>query len=296
MASLHQFQTLDLEMESGANVKVNGILQRYDHNESIESWVFSMRGDAVAGLFKTGGIRLFARNIRGYLGVKTPVNDGMIATLRSEPHRFFYYNNGVTIICDHAEKRSHKGTDILQISNPQVINGQQTTRTLAANPDEAAKATVLVKVIQIPRSPIEPTIGFESLISSIVQGTNWQNAIKASDLMANDRIQIGIEREPSHSTIWPFATRWATAFPRAEQRPCDTLSWQQPKGFTIPDLTSSGFFCAATPNIPFEWPLPTRRNVTMGQGRNAGQKRDVRNGTTVRRESGDICQRPAPVR
>lgn len=186
--------TLDLEMESGASVKVNGILQRYDSKEKIESWVFTMQGSAVADLFRIGGLRLFARNIRGFLG-HTPVNAGMVSTLRRESNRFFYYNNGVTIVCDHAEKRSHQGTDILQVSNPQVINGQQTTRTLAENPTYAATATVLVKVIQVPRNSGEPPANFEALISSIVQGTNWQNAIKASDLMANDRTQIGIERE-----------------------------------------------------------------------------------------------------
>lgn len=146
----------------------------------------------MAAMFEYAGVRLFARNIRGYLGGKTPVNEGMIATLNTEPDRFIYYNNGVTILCDEARKESQKGKDILVVSNPQVINGQQTTRTLASRPDLAAKASVLVKVIQVTRD--ESTDGFESLVSRIVQGTNWQNAIKQSDLMANDRIQIDLER------------------------------------------------------------------------------------------------------
>jgi hypothetical protein len=95
-------------------------------------------------------------------------------------------------LCDEATKKSRKGKDILVVSNPQVINGQQTTRTLASRPDLAAKASVLVKVIQVTRG--EATDGFEGLVSRIVQGTNWQNAIKQSDLMANDRIQIDLER------------------------------------------------------------------------------------------------------
>jgi hypothetical protein len=183
---------LDLEMEKSPYVNVNGVSQRYDNQNNIESWVFSMRGDAVAAMFEYAGVRLFARNIRGYLGGKTPVNEGMIATLNSEPDRFIYYNNGVTILCDEATKKSRKGKDILVVSNPQVINGQQTTRTLARRPDLAAKASVLVKVIQVTRG--EATDGFEGLVSRIVQGTNWQNAIKQSDLMANDRIQIDLER------------------------------------------------------------------------------------------------------
>lgn len=183
---------LELEMEKSPYVDINGVSQRYDKQNHIETWVFSMRGDAVAAMFEYAGVRLFARNIRSYLGGETPVNEGMIATLNSEPERFIYYNNGVTILCDEATRKSQKGKDILVVSNPQVINGQQTTRTLASRPDLAAKASVLIKVIQVTRN--EATDGFESLVSRIVQGTNWQNAIRQSDLMANDRIQIDLER------------------------------------------------------------------------------------------------------
>ncbi|MDZ7617682.1 MAG: AIPR family protein [Patescibacteria group bacterium] len=187
--------TLDLEMEHHAGVKVNGVLQRFDSNNNIESWVFSMRGDKVADMFDFAGIRLYARNIRGFLGEKTAINEGMTETLAEEPDHFFYYNNGITIICDRAEKRSHSGVDFLRVSNPQVINGQQTSRMLAIHKKEAEAASVLVKVMQVPR---EPGAGkgdeFDTLVSRIVANTNWQNAINYADLVSNDRIQIEIER------------------------------------------------------------------------------------------------------
>ena len=186
--------TLDLEMEQGQSVVVNQIMQRYDSNNKIESWVFSMRGDRVADLYELGGLRLFARNIRGFLGEGTPVNRGMSETLRTEPDHFFYYNNGITILCDKAEKRSSKGRDVLRVSNPQVINGQQTTRTLAAHSKDSAHASVLVKVMQVPREAGQNDDGFDALLSRIVGGTNFQNAIRPSDLMSNDRRQIEIER------------------------------------------------------------------------------------------------------
>jgi len=188
--------SLDLEMEKGPNVTVNSIAQRYDEYAHIESWVFPMRGGAVASLYESAGTRIFARNIRGYLGPgkKKDVNRSMVSTLSSEPERFFYYNNGITIICDDAVKRSRQGRDILQVSNPQIINGQQTTRVLAEHPAEAQRASVLVKVIRVPREVGHDSDGFELLVSQIVSGTNWQNPITASDLMANDRIQIELER------------------------------------------------------------------------------------------------------
>ncbi|MBC7818894.1 MAG: AIPR family protein [Planctomycetaceae bacterium] len=137
---------------------------------------------------------MFERNIRGYLGEKTDINKGMVATLKDEPERFFFYNNGITIVCDEAEKKSSQGKDILQVGNPQIINGQQTTRTLAAFAQNAARASVLVKVFRVPRQVDGDGEAFEGLVSRIVQGTNWQNAIKPSDLMANDRRQIELQR------------------------------------------------------------------------------------------------------
>ena len=186
---------LDLEMEKGFGIDVSGVMQRYDKPGEIESWVFPMRGSDIGALFDTSGVRLFARNIRGFLGKSTKINRSMQATLEEDPEKFFYYNNGVTIICDHAKKESEKGRDILRVSNPQIINGQQTTRTLSAFPTQARKASVLVKVIQVPRDVRQQEDGFESLVSAIVQGTNWQNPVKQSDLVVNDRKQIEIERE-----------------------------------------------------------------------------------------------------
>jgi hypothetical protein len=185
---------LDLEMEAGQGIKVNGVLQRYDTVNELESWAFSMRGSAVAELFERGGVRLFARNVRGFLGDDTPVNRGMARTLSAEPDRFFYYNNGITVVCDQASKVSSKGRDVLRVSNPQVINGQQTSRMLAQEESGAAKASVLVKVIRVPRDRHRGTDQFDDLISRIVSGTNSQNAIKPSDLMSNDRRQIDLER------------------------------------------------------------------------------------------------------
>jgi hypothetical protein len=186
---------IDLEMEKGSGVAVNGIYQRYDNRSDIESWAFSMKGDAIANLVNYYGGRLFARNIRGFMGENTPVNRGMKNTLESEAEHFFYYNNGLTIICDNAEKKSHKGKDILNVSNPQIINGLQTARILTAEIDKARKASVLVKVIQIPRDIVGGGEEFDTLVSRIVAGTNWQNAIRPPDLMSNDRRQIEIERE-----------------------------------------------------------------------------------------------------
>ncbi len=195
---------LDIPIEGGQE----GVLRRRDQSNEIESWVFSVSAEAVRSLFATAGPRLFARNVRGYLG-RSEVNDGMMATLEKEPEFFWYYNNGITVVCDDAGRHQQSGQDVLRVHNPQVINGQQTTRTLAAAGRLGRRASVLVRVIRVSRDATEGAERFEALVTRIVGATNWQNAIKASDLMANDQRQIAIERALRPLGYWYIRKRQA---------------------------------------------------------------------------------------
>ncbi len=194
--------SLDLELESGRGIATSGPLHRDDGTTGIESWIFSMSDVSLAKLYKHSGARLFARNVRGFLG-SSEINRGMEATLKTEPAHFWYYNNGVTIVCDEAKHETGHGRDILRVTNPQIINGQQTTRTLARSASGVPRASVLVRVIRVPRGDDgSSSNGFDSLVSRIVAATNWQNAIVPSDLMANDRRQIDVERQLRKFDYW----------------------------------------------------------------------------------------------
>lgn len=198
--------SLDLEMEGGDGIEVMSIFHRRDTKVDIESWVFSMTSQGLAELFEHSRDRLFARNIRGFLG-STEINRGMEATLKKEPEFFWYYNNGVTIICDDADEVSSHGKHILHVRNPQVINGQQTTRTLSKFALQAPKASVTVRVIRVSRDAKYDANRFDTLVSHIVQATNWQNAILPSDLISNDQQQIRIERELRKLNYWYIRKR-----------------------------------------------------------------------------------------
>ena len=185
--------TLDLEMEAGNGVEITGAYHRYDAHTDIESWVFSMTAGAIGDLYERASNRLFARNIRGFLG-SNEINRGMAATLAKTPQYFWYFNNGITLVCDHAEQIASHGRSVLRVSNPQIINGQQTTRVLASQARTASKASVSVRVVRIPRGETYGAERFDLLVTKIVAATNWQNAIRPSDLMSNDRRQIEIDR------------------------------------------------------------------------------------------------------
>lgn len=168
------------------------VFTRSDSATKITSWIFTMGGTEVGNLFKDKGVRLFARNIRGYLG-NTEINRVMKSTIEKESEYFWYYNNGITIVCDEARQIKDGGSNVIKVRNAQIINGQQTTRTLALSGKNNAE--VLVKLIQIPRDDETNKNQYRHLVSEIVSATNWQNAISQSDLKSNDGEQVRIERE-----------------------------------------------------------------------------------------------------
>ena len=183
--------SLILRVGCEESVQTQGNVYRFDPRTRIESWVFPMRAKDIGDMFAKAGVRLFARNIRGFLG-NTEINRAMAATISNEPRNFWYYNNGITIVCDRAKKEQQHGEDVLKVDRPQVINGQQTVRTLSEATSDRASA--LVKVIQIPRENLSQD-EYDDLVRSIVKSTNWQNYIKPSDLVSNDKVQVFLERE-----------------------------------------------------------------------------------------------------
>ncbi len=197
---------VELEISDTKGVPVSSMLRRHDADAGIETMVFTMRGDKVAALYHAHGRRLFAANIRGFLGIGTSsrVNQGIEKTIHHDPDNFFYYNNGITILCESAlQPNSSK----LHLTRAEIINGQQTTRTLAEQMDsQIAKVSVLVKVICVTeKKDGRPRI--TELRSQIVTGTNRQNAIRPSDLMANDSRQILLERKLKRLRYWYIRKR-----------------------------------------------------------------------------------------
>jgi hypothetical protein len=170
-----------------------GIIRRYDPSKKIESWIFTVSGHEIGDIFNRVGRRIFARNIRGFLE-GTDTNKSMIATINTEPNNFWYYNNGVTMVCDGARREMEEGKDILIIEGAQIINGQQTTRTLAQLSTNNKGSNLIVKIIKIPRNPNDD-VEYDRLVNAIVRATNNQNAVTTSDLISNDYIQIFLERE-----------------------------------------------------------------------------------------------------
>lgn len=151
----------------------------------------------VAALMRAHGDRLLERNIRRYLGLHgNRVNEGIRETLRSsQPENFYFFNNGLTLICDHFKYNALQGANYqVQADNLQIVNGAQTCMTIYKTLTEMsqrgevspADASVLVRLYELPK-------GKEDVVLQITHATNSQNPVDLKDLRSNDEIQRQLE-------------------------------------------------------------------------------------------------------
>jgi hypothetical protein len=152
----------------------------------------------VARIMDAHGDRLLDRNIRRYLGLHgNRVNEAIQRTLTDAQERpnFFFYNNGVTLICERFDFNALQSENhIVRVEGLQIINGGQTSKTIQATfavrkqlfPLGAEDAHVLVRLYQVPRDA-GPSV------QTITYAINSQNPVDLKDLRSGDERQKKLE-------------------------------------------------------------------------------------------------------
>lgn len=150
----------------------------------------------VTDWFEQHGNKLFAENLR-YGIEKSDVNDGIMATAHKEPQNFWYYNNGITAICDSVDKQPIGGPDtgsgVFDVSKISVINGAQTITSLHRSRKfgaDLSKVRVHLRVISISDTQ-------EDFAPNVTSANNTQNDLNPVDFVAADPNQDRIRREAS---------------------------------------------------------------------------------------------------
>ncbi|MDQ0861602.1 AIPR family protein [Bacillus sp. V2I10] len=159
--------------------------------ESFGTLVTMVKVNHFAEFVNEGGNTLFHSNIRNFLK-GTKINQGIKKTLKEELNNFWYYNNGVTIVCDdYAFVRG-----LVNITAPQIVNGCQTAKTLAGYFKNMTSSEIneleqegyiLIKIIKTKKSADENLK--KELRDKITRYTNSQNAVKGLDFYALDTFQ-----------------------------------------------------------------------------------------------------------
>ncbi len=144
-------------------------------------------------LIKKYGDGLLNENIRYFLGLNNKVNQGIIQSLLHEPDNLYFYNNGITVICEFMKFNASlpENTNIT-LDKMQIINGGQTCNTIynyfkGKEAEIPKNAFILVKFIQSNNSVNFP---YKLAIAS-----NSQSPVNFADLHSNDVNQLELEAQ-----------------------------------------------------------------------------------------------------
>lgn len=182
-------------------LRLNGkaIVEDFDFSRIL---VGKVSVSEIAALIDRHGDKLLERNIRRYLGLSgNRVNEGIRGTLMNQEERqnFYFYNNGITLTCTKFDYNALQQSDFqVKIENLQVINGGQTSNTIARVIKEISetdtknldKAFVMIRLYQLSQEK-------ENFVQNITYATNSQNPVDLKDLKANDEVQLRLERDVS---------------------------------------------------------------------------------------------------
>lgn len=189
------------------------------------AYLCNIPGKVLADLYNTFGGRLLEGNVRSFLTVKGKINKGIRNTILNEPGMFFAYNNGIAATASKVElEQSQSGTSIVEITGLQIVNGGQTTVSLAtAILDDRDRANDLKNVfVPMKLSVVTPEKAID-LIPNIARYANAQNKVSDADFFSNHAFHIRME-EFSRRLIAPavmgnqYGTIWYYERARGQYR------------------------------------------------------------------------------
>lgn len=167
-----------VEQSSGLLVGTVSLMDLFDFLKSYQS--------------STGNLdQLYEKNVRQFLGSRRKINKGIAGTLNDNPEKFGLYNNGITIVVSNYSRSTTDET--VNMNDPYVVNGCQTTRTIwdvldrklnsgGNAPNENAKAWkesvsrggVVTKIVR----------SSDAEVVNITRFTNSQNSVREQDFIA----------------------------------------------------------------------------------------------------------------
>jgi len=149
--------------------------------------ISTLKGDELVALAQKFGNKLYAANVRDYLGAKSTarsINIQIGKTASNDPNEFWVFNNGITLLTNNFSFRGNR----IKCTGIAVINGAQTIGSLAESSQNKSLGNikVLARIVKANNN---------NLILEIIRYNNTQNPIKAWELRVNDPIQDKIQRE-----------------------------------------------------------------------------------------------------
>ncbi len=182
--------------------------------EEYQAYLAIVPGRFLCDIYKKFGPRLLESNVRSFLNNRGAVNKGIRGTILNEREKFFTYNNGISTVAKsiETEYKANKGLYITKFTDFQIINGGQTTASLASA-DIKDKAPLDNIFVQMKLTILNEEDA--ELTHNISKYANSQNKVTAADLNSNHPFYIRIEdfsrkiyapmiNNQTYQTLWFF--------------------------------------------------------------------------------------------
>ena len=213
-----------IDFETGYHsVGIPCIKGNIGENLGYEAYIAIIPGKLLADIYINHGSKVLEGNVRAFLGTSgsKSVNSGIRRTINNEPNKFFTYNNGIATTAADVETQEIDGQlYITKIVDLQIINGGQTTASLA---EAVLKKTnteldgifVPMKLTVIDDRETENEDGvrfYDQMVQAIAKYANSQNKVTAADLFSNDPFHIWMEKSSKRwlapSAKYAIPTGW----------------------------------------------------------------------------------------
>lgn len=176
------------------NVAVDATILDWSYISSPYPAYFGLiDGLSIKSWWKKHGKSLVSSNIRHSLG-STEVNNEIKNSASICPQKFWYFNNGITLIASEAEKApagaASRSAGVFSFKGASIVNGAQTVSSLARveEDEQLGKVRVPIRVILLKDAP-------EGFGSEVTRTNNLQNRVEPRDFVAQDPEQKRIRQE-----------------------------------------------------------------------------------------------------
>lgn len=165
------------------------------NDETTRTYLAVIPARVLAEVFDEYGSLLLESNVRTFLSARGQVNRGIQSTLAQEPARFLAYNNGLTTTATEVELgRTSEGTTIRSLHRWQIVNGGQTTASIAhflrnnKSEDIIDEVSIQMKLVTVSESDSA------TVVQAVAKYANSQNRISAADLFSTHEFHIRVEQ------------------------------------------------------------------------------------------------------
>lgn len=176
--------------------ETDGTTQQRPLKVTYTSYLAVVPGKLLCDLYIEYGSRLLEGNVRSFLSARGKVNTSIRNTIVKCPEMFFAYNNGIAATASEIETElTENGLIITKIKDLQIVNGGQTTASIANTLLHPKRGEVIdISRLKIPMkiSVLDSSMA-EKLIPKISQYSNSQNKVDASDFFSNHPFHIRME-------------------------------------------------------------------------------------------------------